>query len=471
AWQHRLPRRRDAWRRWRWLSRVVFEVTACAAAIGGITVFRAQPGAADVYASAAPVLIAIPAAIVALRLYQWLFRGLARASARQRGVTGFLGLARAARAPVAVALPATTLVLALTLVAFTGMVRAAVIRGESAASWQAAGADVVVAAPSQSGISPPAVRAITAVPGVRHAAPVLLVPLTISGSEQVVTAIVVDPVSYAALVASTQGFSAVRPALLTRSRGQGAVPVLASPQAAAYLGGRDGITIIAQQGLRALRVQVAGELQSTPAIPGGGAFIVLPRSAIRGGPPVNLILLTGSSIDMTRLRAAVRATAPQASPPAITTRSLALRELTGVPLQQGTFLVFTLAAGYAAVMALAVMLLGLALGAADRELIAARLATMGLTERQRVRLLAVEVIPPIAAATAAAAGCALALPRLLAPAVDLSGFTHSAAPVPLRPDVASFVLPLAVLLAIIIVALACEIRFARRRGVAVTMRH
>jgi putative ABC transport system permease protein len=463
AWPHRLPRRRHARRRWPWLPRVVFEATACAAAIGGITVFRTQTGATDLYASAAPVLVAVPAVIVALRLYQLLLRGLARASAQRRGIIGFLGLTRAAQAPVTLALPAMTLVLALTLAAFTGMVRAAVVGGETAVSWQATGADVVVAS-GQLGISPSAVRAIAAVPGVRHAASALMVPLTITNGGQVVTAIVVDPASYAALVASTEGFSPVRPALLTQTRGLGAIPVLASPQAAAYLGGPGGSTIFAQEGLPTLRVQVSGELQSTPALPAGGAFIVLPMSAIRGvsePPPVNLMLLTGPSIDMTRLYAAVQATMPGADAPTITTRSLALQELTGAPLQQGTFLLFTLAIAYAAALALAVMLLELALGAADRELTTARLATMGLTEGQRVRLVAVEVIPSIAASAVAAAACAIALPRLVAPAIDLSVFTHSQAPMPLRPDFASFMLPLAVLLAITIIALAHEIRSKR----------
>src|SRR6202453_4408004 len=126
--------------------------------------------------------------------------------------------------------------------------------------------------------------------------------------------------SYAALVASTEGFSPVRPALLTQTRGQGAIPVLASPQAAAYLGGRAGATIFAQQGLPALRVRVSGELQSTPALPGGGAFIVLPMSAIRGAsePPVNQMLLTGTSINMTKLKAAVQATMTGVHGPVVT---------------------------------------------------------------------------------------------------------------------------------------------------------
>jgi putative ABC transport system permease protein len=469
AWQHRLPRRRDWQRRWRWLPRVVVEVTACAAAVGGITVFRSQPGATDLFTSAAPVLVAVPAVIVALRLYQLLLRGLARASARRRGVIGFLALTRAAQAPLMLALPALTLVLALTVAAFTGMVRDAVVSGETVVSWQATGADVVVAAPGQLAISPAAVRAFAAVPGVRRAASALVVPMTIDGGTEVVTAIVVDPAGYAALVASTEGFSPVSPALLARPGGHGAIPVLASPQAAADLGGTAVSTITAQEGLPALPVRVSGELQSTPALPSGGAFMVLPRSAISGPLPVNQMLLTGGSIDMARLNAAAQATMPGADSPTITTRSRALKELTGSPLQEGTFLLFTLAIGYAAALALAVMLLELALGAADRAVTTARLATMGLTEGQRIRLVALEVVPAIAASAVAAAVSVIALPRLVAPAIDLSVFTASQAPAPLRPDFAAFLLPLAALLAITVIALAYEIRSGRGRG-AVTMR-
>ncbi len=287
-------------------------------------------------------------------------------------------------------------------------------------------------------------------PGVAQAASALLAPLTIDAGGQMVTAIAVDPVGYAALVASTEGFPPVRPALLTQPGGQGEIPVLASPQAAAALGRLGGSAIVAQDGLPALRLRVAGQLPATPAMPGGGAFIVLPRPAILGlsGPlPVNLMLLTGPSIDLRRLSAAVQATMPGVDSPAITTRSQALRELTGSPLQQSTFLLFTLAIAYAALLALAVMLLELALGAADRAVTTARLATMGLTEGQRVRVVALEVIPSIAASAVAAAASVIALPRLVAPAIDLSVFTDSQAPVPLRPDLAAFVLPLAALLA------------------------
>ena len=110
------------------------------------------------------------------------------------------------------------------------------------------------------------------------------------------------------------------------------------------------------------------------------------------------------------------------------------------------------------------MLLELALGAADREVTMARLATMGLADGQRVRLVALEVLPSIAASAVAAAVCVIALPQLVAPAIDLSVFTASQAPVPLRPDFASFLLPLAALLVVTVIALAYEIRSSRGRG-------
>ncbi len=450
------------------MTRVVFEVTACAAAIGGIVVLQQQGGAGDLYTSAAPLLVAVPAVIVVLRLYQLLLRGLARASARQRGAIGFLALTRAAQASAALALPAITLVLTLTMAAFTIMLRDAVVRGEIAASWQETGADVAITYSPGFAASPSAVRAFAAVPGVQHAATVLELPLDLTGGERV-TAIAVDPASYAALVASTEGYSPVTPALLTQAPGQAAVPVLASPGAAAILGRKSSVPIAAQQGLPALRVRVSGELQSTPALPGGGAFLVLPLSATGGaGAQVNVMLLTGPSIDIARLHA-VQAAMPGAADLTITTRSQVLQELTGAPLQHGTFVIFTLAIVCALALTLAVMLLELALSTADRELTMAKLATMGLDERQRIRLSVLEVLPAIAASAAAAAACAIALPRLVAPAINLSAFTQSQATVPLRPDFASFLLPLAGLLVVTVIALAYEIR-SRRGRVAATLR-
>ena len=149
AWQHRLPRRRTAVPAAGGpVRRLVIEAALVAAAVAGIVAFRdqgAQAGSGvNLYTSSAPVLVAIPAVIVVLRLYPLVLRGLVRAYARSSRAPAFLGLARASRTALTPALPALVLVLALTVAAFAGMVRDAVINGEVAASWQTVGADATV---------------------------------------------------------------------------------------------------------------------------------------------------------------------------------------------------------------------------------------------------------------------------------------------------------------------------------------
>ncbi len=116
--------------------------------MGGILVFRQQGlqagSGVNLYTSAAPVLVAVPAVIVVFRLYPLVLRWVLRAVARTSGAPAFLGLARASRTTLTPALPAFALVLALTVAAFGGMVRDAVTNGEVAASWQVVGADATV---------------------------------------------------------------------------------------------------------------------------------------------------------------------------------------------------------------------------------------------------------------------------------------------------------------------------------------
>jgi putative ABC transport system permease protein len=494
GWQHRLPRRRPPGQRRRVRYRLVAEATACLAAIAGIVVFRQQGtassvtlnaggtpittpgGGVNLYTSAAPVLIAIPAVIVVLRLYPLLLRWFLRGSARSNGVTAFVGLARAARTTLTPALPAFALVLALSVSAFGGMVRDAVASGEVAASWQAAGADATILAStgnlSVATISPAAERAVAAVPGVTHMAAMYQSGWVTVPDGLPITSIAVDPASYEALVASTQTFPPVPASLLKASPAGTPQPVLASPAAVSELG-RGVMTLNTQVDIAPVRVRVVGVLSGTPGLPGVGAFVVMPLSALHSDVtppvpiPVNELLLTGSGIDRARLAAVVR----KMIPGGVTTfRSDVLDSLSTAPLQHGTFLLFELALVAAAALGLAVMLLELALGAGEREATLARLATMGLAEGQRVRVVALEVLPAVLAAAVAALACALVLPRVVAPAINLSVFTGSSAAVPLTANVTAIAVPLVGLVLVAVIALAIEIRAGRRRRVAANLR-
>jgi putative ABC transport system permease protein len=457
-------------RRFRAGTRLVAEVTFIAAAIAGIVVFRQQglqPGiGVDFYTSAAPVLVAIPAVIIVLRVYPLILRGLLKGAARGRSATGFLGLARAARTALTPALPAFALVLAITVAAFIGMIRDAVTHGEVRASWQTVGADVAISDVGAPGsISAAAQHALAAVPGVEHAATVADWQIDAPNGSPL-TVLAVSPTAYAALVASEPGWPAVKSGLLD---GNG---VLVSPQALEDFDGSRTPVLTQDNGVAPLRVRITGVLSGTPALPAGGAFVLMSDALASRQPAVtpNVMLLNGPGIDTARATALVSKMVPAAG---TVIRSEILGSLAGAPVQRGAFGLFILALVVAAGLGLAVMLLQLALGAADRESTLARLATMGLGQGQRARLVLLEVLPAVLAAAVAAVACALVLPRIVAPAIDLSVFTGttptgSGVPVLLTPDAASFLLPIAGLVLVAAVTLGIEIR--ARRGVVATLR-
>jgi putative ABC transport system permease protein len=485
GWRYRPPRRRAPERRQRARVRPVAEVTLILAAVAGLLVFRQQglqPGSGvNLYTSAAPVLIAVPAVIVVFRLYPVVLRWLLRAATRTSGAPAFLGLARAARTALTPALPAFALVLTLSIAAFGGMVRDAVANGEVAASWQTTGADATITPLfSTYGFTIPAATAdaIARVPGVTHAAQVWQATWSLSNNTEVI-GLAVDPAAYAALVAATQGYPAMPVnSLATPAKPGAPQPVLASPSAAAELG-TGTVTLTTGAAVHPISVRVAGTLSGTPALPSTStqvaspAFVIMPLSAVKSSatPPLpvlaNEMLLSGSGIDRAKLAAVVQ---QGTSNDIITYRSDVLAGLSNAPLQHGAVTVITLSIIAAAALGLAVMLLELALGAAERDATLARLATMGLADGQRARVVALELLPAVIAAAVAAWACALVLPPVVRPVIDLSVFTGSSAAVPLAPDVATVALPLAGLLVLAAMSLGIEIRAGRRRGAGSALR-
>jgi putative ABC transport system permease protein len=450
--------------------RRVAELTAAALAVGGLVVLRQQglpqAGGINLYTSAAPVLLAVPAALLVVRLCPAALRGLLTVAGRRRGVTAFVGLARAARASLAAILPAFALVLALTVIAFGFMIRGAVLRGQIAASWQATGADAVISIGSSPALSGSARRSIAAVPGVRQTAVALLASATPPRGDPVDIALV-DPASYAALAAGTPGprFPA---ALLSAATGSGApAPVLASPGAAAALG-RGGATLPSDVGT--LHVRVARIIGSTPAFPAGGRFIVAPMSAISNlsqyAPPA-LLLINGTQLNEKALAAAIRRVLPGAT---VSFRSRALSVLTQAPLPHGAYVAFALGSGAAGALCVLVMLLSLVLAARSRAMTLARLSTMGLGLGQARWMAVLEAMPAVVAAMAGGLGCALALVPILGPVMNLSVFTGTGTGVLVRADLAALAIPAAGLVVLAVATLTIQTYAASRRGATRALR-
>ncbi|HTX29604.1 MAG TPA: hypothetical protein VME19_21575 [Streptosporangiaceae bacterium] len=450
--------------------RAVAEVTACAAAVGGLVVLHDQgappPGTVNLYVAAAPALVAIPAVVVVGRLYPPAIRGLLRVYASRAGASGFLALTRAARASLASAAPAFALVLALTVASFAGMVRDAVTRGEVAASWQLTGGDAVVDATRVTAIvTPGAQRAVAAVPGVEGSAAAWLMAWQVPDG-QILTVVAVDPASYAAYTASVP-FPAAPLARLGSSAG--VTTVVASPAAAALIGSGVG-ELTSNSGMGPLRVRVAGTVATTPAAIGSGLFIIMPLQRIVGetGPPAtNLLLLTGPGISRPALAAVVGKDVPGA---AVRFRSALLGALASSPLQAAADVIMRLSLVVAAGFGLVILLLGLALGSADRDLTLARLTTMGLQQGRQIWLVLGEALLSVLAAIVAGVACTVVLPMLTSGALNLSVFTGSTAPVPIVPDLVALAGPAAALALLAAVAVVAETRLLRRRGVPALLR-
>jgi len=245
------------------------------------------------------------------------------------------------------------------------------------------------------------------------------------------------------------------------------VAVLASPDAAAALG-RGAVQLASSAPIGPFTVQVAGTVNGTPAEPGGGTFVIMALERLpgpTGKPAPNVVLVTGSGINDTELAAVAARVIPQAQ---TSFRSAALASLAGSPLQHGAVLIIGLTIATAAAFGLFIVMLGLALGSAERELTLARLTVMG-HERETGLVLA-EAMPALIAAVLAGAACALALPHVVGSSIDLSAFTGTNAPVQFQPDAFALGLPAAGILILALAVLAGQARGLRRRGITGVLR-
>ncbi len=451
--------------------RLVAETVLVAASAGGIVVLRRQgltAGTVDVYSSAAPVLVAIPAAIIVMRGYPVVLRLLLRLAGTRPGISAFVGFARAARSSLSAIVPVFALVLALAVVAFGTMIGDAVRRGEAAVSWRHAGADAVVdATGAVRPLSPAVQRDIAAVPGAARTATVGLTSGTLGGSK--VTVAVVDPASYAALIAGTPGpafpaSSLARPAGRAGAGGPALVPALASPG-----------TGLAPSPLRArlslgtatLPIRVAGTAASVPGVD-ASSLVVLPAWALgRSSPPPSLMLVVGPHLDGRALASLVHHALPGA---VLTLRSSILSALAGAPLPHGAQLSIEQSAAAAAAFSALILLISLLITAGSRDLTLARLATMGLGRGQARRLAVLETLPQVLAATAGGAACAWVLAPLVGPAINLAAFTGTGTGVPVRTEPLPLAASAAGLVLLSFIALAAQAVITGHRGAARALR-
>ncbi|MFG2113355.1 FtsX-like permease family protein [Streptomyces sp. NPDC048718] len=441
--------------------RTVAELTFLVLAVGAVTALRrrgvdtpgagsgtstgsggaADPGSGsvDYLVSAAPVLVALIAAFVLVRLYPLPLRWAARPARRLRGVVGYLSLARAGRSSATGALPLLALLVALTTAAFGGSVLTGISDARDKAAYLATGADARV----ESGVAfsplPPKVETtVRAFPGVREVSPVQVeygvdLPARpgINDNGMGAPLVGIDPATYARLAERT-GFGAF-PADLLKSTGTGGgkavgdnervVPVIASPRVADRLGDKP-MEITAAAGR--FHVKVVAVREVTPALPDKDFFLVNLADLVNQAPTA--LLVTGGkdgALDGEGLRTTVLASSKSAHV------ELAAEKRAGSvdsPLQTGAEGLYLVAIAAGAGYAVLALLIALFQVAPERTTLLARLRTMGLTRSQGRRLLALEALPQAAPAAVGGIVVGWVTIRLLSPGVDLTRLALAGAP-------------------------------------------
>ncbi|MFF0876614.1 FtsX-like permease family protein [Micromonospora aurantiaca (nom. illeg.)] len=432
--------------------RLTVEVAVLGLAVLGAFLLRRRgltAGSVDPLLVSVPVLLAIAAALLALRAYPWPLRLVSRVAARARGSVAFLGTARAGRA--ASTGPLVVVVLAVATAAFCGVVATGIETGRDTAAAQAVPGDLLVRGER---FTPDTAEKLAALPGVRAVAPLLTVPAERpyadrAGRPAPVTelrVVLVDGERFADVAREAGVPVDVPDPVRARTDGSTPLPALVSPAVAGELadagladarGERPAWLDV--QGNR-LPVRTAATVDEF-ALVGEGVrrFVVLPWPALPADAPHQLaptgFVLAGSGVDAAEvdrvasdgqrryLRIGEVDAGDKARAPEVTTRSAVRADLGGTGVNGLLVFGFVLGAGGGAALGLLGLALAVLAGARSRGQVLSRLRTMGLSRRQWRGLLMVELTPLVLVSVLTGAVVGALLPLLLTPVLGLPAFT------------------------------------------------
>jgi putative ABC transport system permease protein len=402
--------------------RLAIEGAVAVAAVLGVFLLRrrgldasAGEGSFDPYLAGVPVLLALAAGIVALRLYPLLIAGIARLARRGRGVALHLGLSRAARHPDLFAAPLLAMLLALAIAAFSSAMLSTLEAGQNRTGWRAIGAELRVDVPAGESLPASLVSRLASTGTVARA---YVQDAGFGDGSEPTVLLALDLDAYERVVSGSPAAVRLPRELRMAPPVPGVVPALVSP---GWPGGGFFQVELPRQNVGFVAVS---ERASFPGVPAETPFMVVPLQAVEeaGGPlPASRLYVRGASASA--VRQAVEETSPRAS---IGSRSAVVADLRASPLVTGALRGFRVAILLAALYAgLAVALLAFIAGRSRaRDLALVR--TMGGSSRDALVLAAVELTPFVSSALVIGLGLGLLTPYLIAPGLDLRFYTGGA---------------------------------------------
>ncbi|MCZ7376056.1 ABC transporter permease [Micromonospora sp. WMMC250] len=400
-------------------------------------------GEVDPLLVSVPVLLAIAAAVLALRAYPWPLLLVSRLAARTRGSVAFLGTARAGRA--AVAAPLVVVVLAIGTAAFCAVVAAGVDASRDRAAERIVPADAVIRGER---FAPDTIDELGRLPGVRAVTRVVYQEDERLASDEVGTdarlaqtdVLLVDGSGLDTVARESQVDLPVPDAVRTARPGPGPVPAIVSPAVAADLAkaGLGDSAFISVQGQR-YEFRVAGTEDDFPLVSeNADRFVILPWQALperTTTPAPSSLLIAGDSLDAEALRRAgdqgqeryqrngAFSGRDRLIGVTVNTRADVRQDLGDGGANGVLAFGFVAGAVGGSVLGLLAIAFTVLAGARARGQVLSRLRTLGLSRRQWRGLLLVELTPLVAVSVLTGALVGAVLPLLLNPVLGLSAFT------------------------------------------------
>lgn len=438
--------------------RLVVEGLLVTLAAGGVLLLRrrglaADDGGLDPFLALIPALVVGVASVALLRVYPWPARALASLAARGRALVLPLALQRAAREPAGTALPLLVVLLAMSMASFISTVLFTVDDEQARTAWERVGAAYRLDAPEAGTV----VAALPAAPAAAEARD--LGPAVVrEGPVRRVRVVAVDTGAYAEVVRGTP--VAQRLALDVLGAGDPLPVLVADPQGQ----WRVGQTFSAVIGGNAIAMVVRAAEPTLPGLAEGGVLVSL--DALRAA-----VTTSGLAADRLYLPAGDAEPAQRAVPGStLHSQEREYRLLRDEPLAAATMATFASSVLLATAYSALAITLALVLTARGRARDLGYLRTLGLSDGQATRLVAVEVAVPAAVATLVGLVLGIGSARLTAPGLPLSAFTGSPHDGRVHIDAPTLALAAAALAAVVALTVLAMGWFTRRMSLSRTLR-
>jgi putative ABC transport system permease protein len=402
--------------RWRLVAEAAVVLLAAAATVLVLMGSRSSDGGApDPLITALPLLLAAVGCVITLRLVPLLLGLVERGVPSRRGLIALVGPARARRDPAVRVAPVLAVVVGVAIAVFSVAFSSTVDAGIRVAARSGVGADLRVTGPY---LNQDQLDALAAIDGVAATAPVYADEQRageLPTSDLTVMVYVIDVAELRSVQTDPETAIVLPDALLG---GGDPVPVIASDELAARTGG-EALVVEGDP------VDIVGTAPSLTPLGSNRNWIAVDRSRASEvvlttfSPAVVLIRLEPGA-DAVQIAAEARdivgAAATAETPESVSAERLQDPALVGLQV--------ALLAAIGVVAALLALAIGmtLVLGAPARGRLLALLAAVGFRRSKELAIVVWEVAPAVAVALPIGAAAGFALPLIVVPSLDVTGF-------------------------------------------------